>query len=272
MKAGRTRLYCNNCEEEESENDEQESEGQEIEKILKDIQNKVNAIPSLKKQLNAITASMALLSEKYDSLLAQQEEDKKKINSLDKSFISINNKCVYLEKCNMALEQKMLEFEQASRKLNIEIVGLEQLPNENINEVVKKLADTLEVSSENIEWASRRHQRKQSNRPAPIIVGFKNTGGAAARNSWLAKRSKLIELNSSMITGGSQKHKIYINEDLTKTTRMLLWNTKIQLKAIYKYIWVVNGKILVKKAEGDKSVCIRSEEDIRELTKKDNIV
>ncbi|CAH0720181.1 unnamed protein product, partial [Brenthis ino] len=104
-------------------------------------------------------------------------------------------------------------------------------------------------------------------KPAPIIIGFK-TSGTKSRDEWLANRRKLKELNSSAITGGSQRNKIFINEDLTKTSRELLWNAKTQLKERFKFIWVNNGKILVKKADGDKSVWVRSDGDIRELLKK----
>lgn len=161
----------------------------------------------------------------------------------------------------------MLEFEQSTRKHNIEIVGIEQMPDENVMEVVKKLGDTLEVNCDDVEWASRRHQQKTSDKPATIVIGFKSTG-TESRNLWLANRRKLTKVNSSFITKGSQENKIYVNEDLAKTTRELLWNAKTKLKGIYKYIWVVNGRILVKREEGDKSVWIRSEGDIRELLKK----
>lgn len=87
----------------------------------------------------------------------------------------------------------------------------------------------------NIEWASRRLQRKQSDKPAPIVVGFTNTV-TEARNSWLANRRKLKDVTSDTITEGSLKGKIYINEDLTQTTQELLWNTKKQLKETYRYI------------------------------------
>lgn len=113
MRAGKNRIFCNNREYEDTEGEEQE-EVQGYEKILKNIQKKVSAIPGFKKQLDSINQCMSLLSEKYDSLLAEQEQSKEKINKLEKTFIGINNKCVYLEKCNAALEQKLHEFEQGT--------------------------------------------------------------------------------------------------------------------------------------------------------------
>ncbi|CAH2088032.1 unnamed protein product [Euphydryas editha] len=61
-----------------------------------------------------------------------------------------------------------------------------------------------------------------------------------------------------MITGGSDKSYIFINEDMTKSARSILWNTKKQLRQVFKYIWVSNGKILIKKADGEKTTCVRS--------------
>lgn len=267
MKSGKTRIYCNNCEEDDSSTEDVEEEDVQLcEKILKDIQKKVSALPSLIKQLDSITQSMSVLSDKYDTLLEEQEHSKTKIIKLENTVTTINNKCVYLEKCNVALEQKIHEFEQSTRKHNIEIVGIEEMPGENIKDIVTRIGNTLGVHCDEIDWSRRNKVNKQNNKPSPIVIGFK-TSGTNIRDTWLVQRKKLVGVTSNTITGGKNMDKIYINEDLTKTQRALLWNTKKQLHGIYKYIWVTNGKILVKKVEGDKSVWIRSESDISDLLK-----
>ncbi|KAF9811809.1 hypothetical protein SFRURICE_021166 [Spodoptera frugiperda] len=184
---------------------------------------------------------------------------------LEKSSLNTTNRCVYLEKCNLALEQKLNEYEQSSRKLNIEIVGVEYLPNENVKDIVTKIGDEIGVSSHNIEWVKRSRPAKQGAKPSPIIIGFK-ASGVECRNKWLEKRRQMFEksITSNMIIpGGSVNNRIYINEDLIPTTRALLWNAKKQLHGVCKYIWVSNGKILVKKAEGEKTIWLRSQSDIR---------
>ncbi|XP_045535244.1 uncharacterized protein LOC123721239 [Papilio machaon] len=221
------------------------------EKILKDIQKKVGAIPQVKAHLDEITQSLSLLSDKYDTILAENQQSREKISRLEKTVVNINNKCVYFEKCNAALEQKIHEFEQASLNDRIEIVGIEKLPGENIKDLISKVGDTINVSTSEIEWARRTtttRLMKTSAKPAPIVVKFK-VSGADSRDIWLAQRRKMTEVTSNKITGGSATNKIYINEALTKVTRTLLWNTKKQLHGVYKYIWVSNGKILVKKSE-----------------------
>lgn len=266
LKAGKNRIYCNNCEEDESDSEDQEEDGREPDKILKDIQKNVRAIPGLIKQLESIKHSMSLLSDKYDTLLTEHEKSKDKIHKLEKTVEHINNKCTYLEKCNVALEQRVHDFEQNTRKHNIEIVGIEQMPDENVKEIVNKIGKIIDVSSDDIDWVRRNQPRKQGVKAASIIVGFK-TSGTESRDAWLTQRRKLSDITSDKITDGTNNSKIYINEDLTKATRTLLWKAKKELHNNYKYIWISKGKILVKKNEDENSIWVRCDNDINDLLK-----
>lgn len=266
MKAGKTRIFCNNCEEDDSEI-ENEDELVDQDKILKDIQRKVGAISGVRKQLDAIKESMSLLSDKYDQLLAEQEQTKDKMGKMEKSLSTLSNKCIYLEKCNGALDQRVMDLEQAARKDNLEIAGVEQLPDESPAVIVKKISDVLKVDlvDSDIAWVRRLPQRK-TGKPAPIIVSF-TPAGVVARTSLLTQRRNLVNVDSKTISGGQLQNKIFINEDLTKPIRELLWKTKTQLRGTFKYIWISNGKILVKKGDNDneRPFWIRAECDLHEL-------
>lgn len=263
MKAGKTRYCCNNCEE-ESEDEPEESV--DVSKAIKDILKKVSVLPGLEKQLDAISLSMSVLSEKYDTLLAEHEQSKERIVKLEKVTMNTQNKCIHLEKCNVALQQKVEELEQATRKHKIEITGVEQLPSENVMDIVAKVGRAIDVSCADIESAARAHPLKPGKRPAPIIVAFKTTG-TESRDKWLAQRRKLMSTTSGGIVGGSMTTKIYINEDLTHASRVLLWNAKQRLRASYKYIWVSKGKILVKKTDDSNAVWVKTENDLLDLVK-----
>ncbi|VVD00212.1 unnamed protein product [Leptidea sinapis] len=86
IKNGKNRIYCNNCEDEGSEDEDQDEELQDYSKILKDIQKKVGAIPRLKTQLDSITQSLIMLSDKYESLIVEHEQSKEKIYKLEKAI------------------------------------------------------------------------------------------------------------------------------------------------------------------------------------------
>jgi hypothetical protein len=90
----------------------------------------------------------------------------------------------------------------------------------------------------------------------------------AARDQWLAAR-KTIKLTNDDIFENANKDKIYINEDLTKHVRNLLWTAKNELRPTYKYIWVQGGKVLIRKDDpaDAKIKVIRSLNDIDSLLK-----
>jgi hypothetical protein len=211
---------------------------------------KVSVIPGFKKHLYSIQQSISLLSDKYGTLLVEHEQTKEKLLKLEKTVTNVSNKCVYLEKCNLACKQKLQEYEQSMRNNNLEIAGIEYLPGENLKTVVTNIAAKIGANCDGIDWVKRRRPPKEGSKPPPIVVGFKSSG-AGSRDWWLANRRK-IEFTSDVVTGGVMKTKIYINKDLISTTRLLLWNVKKELSGIYKYIWVSNGRILLKKQRAIK--------------------
>lgn len=289
MKAGKIRNYCNNCEEDDLEvSEDEEVTDVNHKKLLREILKKVSVIPGVQIQLSGISESLSLLSDKYDKMLSEQEELKTKVIKMEKNMYDLTNRCTNLEKCNVALEQKLQEYDQSSRRQNIEIAGVEQLPNEDTSALVKKIGKELKLPTEEILWARRLPQRKEG-KISSIIVSFRQHAtdgggskegrgsGAGAVNSpsprdaWLAQRRTRVLLCSNNITGGTSNSKIYINEDLNKFTRELLWKTKNMLRNVYKFIWVSKGRILVRNAgENVKAHWIRSEKDISELLNKAN--
>lgn len=88
--------------------------------------------------------------------------------------------------------------------------------------------------------------------PRPVIVRLHTK---EARIKWL--KSRKVRLTNPDGT------RIYINENLTRQIRQLFWSTKQQLKEMHKFIWIQNGKILLKKNEEEKKIfTIRCESDL----------
>lgn len=64
----------------------------------------------------------------------------------------------------------------------------------------------------------------------------------------------------------STKGNIYVNEFLNQETHKLLLNTKLKAKnARFKYVWVQNGSIYVKKDENTVKIEISSDIDLIKL-------
>ncbi|VVD05319.1 unnamed protein product [Leptidea sinapis] len=73
----------------------------------------------------------------------------------EKKVKSLEQRNVYLDKCNKALDERVLDMEQGLKASNGEIVGLEKQENEITTEVAKRIAQKLRLDPNNIEDASR---------------------------------------------------------------------------------------------------------------------
>ncbi|CAB3241326.1 unnamed protein product [Arctia plantaginis] len=153
----------------------------------------------------------------YQILLDFKEESQKKMKTLEQ-------KNVYLEKCNKALEERVQELEMKDKEKNIEIHGLEKHENENTKLVVQKMAQKLNLDPNDIEEAQRVGQEKPDDtKPKTVLVTLRSK---SARSSWMLVKKKNKITNNKVYDNGSEK-RIYINEDLPKYKRQLLWMVSI---------------------------------------------
>ncbi|KAF9409718.1 hypothetical protein HW555_011008 [Spodoptera exigua] len=170
---------------------------------------------------------------------------------------SLEHKNLHLETLNKSLEERITYLEVREQQRNIEICGLEEKSNENLNETIKVLAGTLgletskickfkRVGEETKNEAARNTNSVRSdsanhkkNRPRPVTITLPTR---AARNQWLATRKTHQLINDDVFANGNT-HRIYVNEDLTKHMRNILWTAKNELKSSFKYIWIGYKKV-----------------------------
>ncbi|XP_075988998.1 uncharacterized protein LOC142984975 [Anticarsia gemmatalis] len=230
-----------------------------VEALLIDMNKKLDVMFKLEKKIDDLMETVDFYAEQYQQML----EFKK---SAENKFKAIEQRNIYLEKCNAALEERVNTLEKKDKEKNIEIAGLLQNNDqENIKEVIKDVAVKLKLNPEDVESAERlRSPNKPKmgvDRPRPVVVKLKSK---QARDEWLQKRK--VKLNNGDVYRNNNNTPIYINEDLTTTMRFLFWETRSQLKNNYKFIWIQNSNILVKKSENGKIVRIKNEDDIKRLS------
>ena len=117
---------------------------------------------------------------------------------------------------NVLLKEKIHEInskhddlEQYTRKYNLEIDGIPEVHGEDLEDVVIKLARTIDadVGPEDIDIVHR--FKKGKRQPNPIIMRFNNY---YSKKEMYYGRRKLCKVNVQHISGDE---KIYINENLT---------------------------------------------------------
>lgn len=154
--------------------------------------------------------------------------------------------------------KEIVELKQYSRSMNVEIRGLPMVKDEDLRKAVGDIALNLGASvSEGDIDVVHRVRSKDKGKPNVIVKFCTKT----ARNRLIAAARKK-RINSGDL-GFEGEEPVYINEHLCVETKRLLTKAR-QLKKDkgWKFIWVEQGKILMRKVEKSSVLHIASEDDL----------
>ncbi|CAN7940031.1 unnamed protein product [Ixodes pacificus] len=204
----------------------------------------------LLKQNESISAKLtSVLHRMHEELIVHLDNQDKTITELQRKIGELEGRISQRDEEVGELRKAIDNAELYSRRQNIEIHGMVQQPNEDIMSVINRVATKLDlapVTPNDIEAAHR--LKAKEGRITPILVRFTER---RTRDLWVRKRTTLRNEN------------IYINENLTRALKSLLWSTKAHAKEKgYMYTWMKNGKIFVRQKEGAAVIQIESERDL----------
>ncbi|KAH9372532.1 hypothetical protein HPB48_011587 [Haemaphysalis longicornis] len=195
---------------------------------------------------------MELLASKYDELLVKNAEHQQKLDSLNKEPSEVSRTLAEKGAEITQLKATVNNADQYSRRKNVEIHGVAQLPEEDLHQVLVDLSRKLEIkapgkqSVEAIHWLNG----KQDKIP-PIIVRFRDR---EERDLWLSKKKAL------------RNKKIFISENLTTAQKQLFWQSRqVGKQKNYKFVWMSNGKIFAREIVGATGIRINTENDLAKL-------
>ncbi|XP_072143809.1 uncharacterized protein [Dermacentor andersoni] len=193
---------------------------------------------------------------KHDTTNGKLEEQALTIQSIEESLYLISSKYDEVLKTLETPNQEVKELKKKTMDMEAQLIAknirLSQLEME-VNRMESYSRRRLELSLPSIEEVGVVHRIKgKADAEAPILVRFTKR---ETREKWLAKRNMLKHEN------------IYINENLTHLAKKLRWMAKRQAtEKHYKYVWVRNGPIFVKKIEGAPVILVENEADLRKIT------
>lgn len=212
----------------------------------------------LKKEIQEMRESMYFMNEKFEEAKKGHESSKEAIKNLELENLE-------LKKITTDLSDRLNNLEQQSRSNNLEVQCVPENKHENVYNIIMQMARTVkcELNEKDILYCTRiAKYNSSSNRPRSIIVQLAST---RIRDQLLAatimynKSNPQEKLNSSHLGYAGQKSPIYVAEHLSPTNRALHAATRIKAKEkSYKYVWVRNGKIFVRKNEGTEYIQIKS--------------
>lgn len=211
-------------------------------------------------KLQDIIKSVNFMGNQFDQFNKKIDSVLKEIKDLKAENEKITAENKKLKDEVDALKYKIDDIKQCNIGHSIEIKGIPKTTNENCFDIVESISK--KVNSDIIVKSAIRLGTFGTN--SGIIIAELNS--SEMKKDFLRK-VKLSNLTASMIIQSwSSQQKIYVNERLTKHRRILFSKARtISKEKQYKYIWVNNADILIKKDDGSKIIRIQHEHDLDKL-------
>lgn len=207
-------------------------------------------------ELTSVRASMKFMNDCF-------EEFKGDVKTFWEELTEVKNRSIECHRENERLNREMkdvrrqlVELKQYSRKNNLELKGVPFTESEDLKETLKQITTRLgvDVPSQDIDVVHRVASKGLPN----IIVKFNSR---STRDSVL-QAAKKNRLNTAML-GFATNEPIYINEHLCPENKVFLGKAiSAKREKNWKFAWVSDGKILMRKSEKAKVLHITCEDDL----------
>lgn len=228
---------------------------------------------TLKEMREEQKSSTAEFNKSYDLLYSTIEENTKtlkdgmgKIEGYIKEIDRLNAENTELKTEVRDLKIRIDDMENYSRRNCMEIQGIPEEEEEKVEDIVKSVGKALSVKIDSgMIDACHRIGKKTPGRDQPrgIIVKFvRRTDKEKLMN---ARRQKKRDFSTRHL-GMNTDTPVYLNDSLSPARRKLLAQARIKRRNLgYKYIWMRNGNIMLRKEEGSRVVEVRTLADLGEL-------
>lgn len=237
--------------------------------LIKELLTKVEGIHKDMRELKSNKAdvfkSINFYGEKFDEFNQQMET----IKNIIKNFEQLKSELTSIRNEYNSLRHEFVSLSQRSRLNNIEIVGVPESKNEDLLSVVKRIGDTvgvivLDTDIDNEHRVNRFSTSNSNKLPKNIIMKFTSRiKKDLLVQAFRTERRNGLPCKDINIPGEAT---VYVNEHLSPYYKLLLKKTKHLCKRLsFKYCWVKDGKILIKKSDNSRTLWIYHEDKLSTL-------
>ncbi|XP_026744662.1 putative leucine-rich repeat-containing protein DDB_G0290503 [Trichoplusia ni] len=219
----------------------------------------------IKEEIEGIRESMFFMNAKFEDLKKGHESSKETVKKLEQENQELKTTVV-------ELNERLNNLEQQSRSNNLEVQCVPENKNENVYSIIAQLARVVncDISEKDVVHCTRiAKTNSSSTRPRSIIVQLSTI---RKRDELLAatikynKTNPQDKLNCSHLGYAGPITPVYVAEHLSPTNRALHAATRIKAKEKnYKYIWVRNGRIFVRKTDGEEVLQIKTKNGLSKI-------
>lgn len=218
-----------------------------------------------------IIKSLQFYGDKIDEFSKKIE----KVDAMAKSVDVVTNDISLLKTECSHLRSELEQMHQQARMNNIEICGIPERKGENVISIVKKVSEIINCPVENLEILETHRvtrfpasdDNQNSNAHKNIVVKFSTRD---MKNKFMqavkGKKDKGLFINEINSNWG-ENERFYINEHLTPYFKLLYKKTRqFCITNKYKYCWVKDTKIFVKKSDNNRAIHITNEMVLNRLS------
>lgn len=214
----------------------------------------------MQRKVEEIAKSQTFLTDCYD----QMKDQLSKFDQLQKLMEGMKCELAAKDATIVQLNARLSRTEQYSRRFHLEFTGVQEKQNEDLEEVISKIAEEVGVpiTKDDIEVCHRLPTRNNKG-PRPIIAEFARR---KTRDSLLTNRYRKVITNRMVVGNSGTTDRVYVNESLSVFYKHLLWMAKTAAREkSYAYCWFRRDKIMVRKADGAPVIFIETEKDIAKI-------
>ena len=219
-----------------------------------------NKEPSSDDDIKTMLSNMMVEIMKIDTIVEKLDSIYIKVQDLEHRTNNLETENTTLKRSLNILGEKVDELEQRSRIANIEIKGIPMTPNEDCKMIVLDVAKAAGIQAQlgDIQVAHRIMASKNKQIVAQL-------SSRAIRIEWMKKFKGERNLNANKINRAFKDNPVFVNEHLTVRNKTLLQETKSFAKMNnFKFVWVNDNRILMRKTENSKILRIRDQTDLPE--------
>lgn len=232
---------------------------------------------------NAVTRAIKTEFDELRADMSALKDVKSSIEFMCKEFERLNLELIAAKKTiadlqvdNAALKgtvndlsSRVILLEQYSRENNIEISGLPENKSENLVNVVTQIIKTTSCSLKESDILTCTRIRKMdanSARPRSVVVKLASAKERDTLIAAVVKHNKFNsedKLNTHKLGYGGPKAAVYVTEHLSPYYKKLHAETrKIARDRGFRYIWIRNGRIFVRKDDSAPAKQILSRDNL----------
>lgn len=224
-------------------------------------------VKEIKEQLGIITRKL----NKAENKEKENTDRMKKIEEICEQYAELKKDMNEVRMQNRELKQKINKMEESTRwqerrklKNNIEIYGIPERKNENIQEIITNLAKSakVDISERDIEESYRVKVKTGEGRQ--IVVKFKRYEEKTKMiKAMKIKKPRLIDIKEN-----PENKLIYVNEMLTKETKAVLYQSKLEARSRkWHKVWIYAGEVYIQMEEESRQIKVENIEQLEILVK-----